>query len=268
MIEDGYNFYSFVNNNPVFKGDFLGNISYKEGVNCTFTMTVEYELIHNSKSNSKDAKYAIKLIMKTWNQENNANKIKFFPKNTADRNCCPCYYEGILPQLRFEKKQSNREADIRFKFIEEDTSSGRPMKGFENETLIYKEGLSGVITYNRKQLYDQDSRDSAEEKTAAHEFGHALGLLHPGSGLVSYKLNVLYGSSAIHRNIKNHKNISHPAPYVYIGLDKYGRYVNGETDLMGTGLTLREFYFDSWLKELNKKYPKCYFEAKRIYSLT
>ena len=70
---------------------------------------------------------------------------------------------------------------------------------------------------------------------ASHEFGHALGLSHPGDG------------------------ISGAHPYTHVGQDQYGNNVDGTADLMGAGNDLRPFYFNKWKEKINDRHP-CKYE--------
>ena len=58
---------------------------------------------------------------------------------------------------------------------------------------------------------------------ALHEFGHSLGLEHPGI------------------NVGNQND-----SYTYQGIDQYFNEVDGTVDLMGTGNGVRPFYFQEW----------------------
>ncbi len=70
-----------------------------------------------------------------------------------------------------------------------------------------------------------------------HEFGHFLGLDHPGKG----KVGMLWWKGN---------------EYTYVGEDKHGNAVNGPEDLMGAGSEMRPFYFEKWADWLNKdEYP-------------
>ncbi|MFN4943990.1 MAG: hypothetical protein ACK40T_04610, partial [Akkermansiaceae bacterium] len=73
---------------------------------------------------------------------------------------------------------------------------------------------------------------------AVHEFGHALGLQHPGNNIDG----VL-------------------DEYGYVGKDENGNDVDGSVDLMGSGSGLRPFYFNKWKEKINKEYP-CDYQLK------
>ena len=67
-----------------------------------------------------------------------------------------------------------------------------------------------------------------------HEFGHFIGLDHPGHGLDEDALSP--GTSE----------------YGHSGTDREGREVHGPTDLMGGGMGLRPFYFNEWAQAVDR----------------
>lgn len=69
-----------------------------------------------------------------------------------------------------------------------------------------------------------------------HEFGHYLGLMHPG-----------YLKSGVTQSQE----------YTYSGNDRNRRPVDGRVDLMGESMGLRPFYFNGWKDNLNSSYPGC-----------
>ena len=89
----------------------------------------------------------------------------------------------------------------------------------------------------------------------AHEFGHFLGLKHPG--------HMVYDTNWIH--LPNHGDT-----YTYVGQDYHGRPVEGTYDLMGHGqpkdpnqpfsFSMQPFYYNRWLAALNKSegIPGCH----------
>ena len=66
-----------------------------------------------------------------------------------------------------------------------------------------------------------------------HEFGHFIGLDHPGHGLSESERSP--GASE----------------YGHSGTDTEGRAVHGPTDLMGGGMGLRPFYFGEWAEAVD-----------------
>ncbi len=67
-----------------------------------------------------------------------------------------------------------------------------------------------------------------------HEFGHFIGLDHPGHGLSASERSP--GATA----------------YSHSGTDEHGHAVHGPTDLMGGGMGLRDFYFQEWADALER----------------
>jgi len=80
---------------------------------------------------------------------------------------------------------------------------------------------------------DVNMRSDVSQIPAVHEFGHSLGLQHPG------------------------RNVPGASEYGHVGLDEHGRPVAGNVDLMGEGMGLRPFYFNRWIAELNRRYSGC-----------
>jgi YD repeat-containing protein len=77
--------------------------------------------------------------------------------------------------------------------------------------------------------------------TVVHEFGHAIGLEHPGWNLGLYEPNS-------------------PGEYRHAPADWLGRPI-GPGDLMGLGIALRPFYFAAWKDRLNSSWPDCGFDT-------
>ncbi|MFB3892958.1 MAG: hypothetical protein ACE15C_13145, partial [Phycisphaerae bacterium] len=104
-------------------------------------------------------------------------------------------------------------------------------------TLV--QGLGGIneggATYYEKE-------PGVFQQPVVHEFGHVIGIGHPGAGIL--------GADA----------------YKHKGKDFWGRDVDGMVDLMGVGMGLRPFYFDKWKDHLNSKYSNwfcgCDYETK------
>lgn len=71
-----------------------------------------------------------------------------------------------------------------------------------------------------------------------HEFGHFIGLQHPGKGLEGgwFSPSRLSPGADV---------------YSHTGTDIQGRTVHGPTDLMGGGMGLRPFYYDAWAQALS-----------------
>ncbi len=80
----------------------------------------------------------------------------------------------------------------------------------------------------------QSSAPGVTQITTVHEFGHSIGLHHPGKGLSKSKLSP--GATQ----------------YSHTGTDAKGRTVDGPNDLMGGGMGLQPFYFDAWAAQLDE----------------
>ncbi len=72
-----------------------------------------------------------------------------------------------------------------------------------------------------------------------HEFGHFIGLDHPGAGLGGG----LFSDSKLSPGASE---------YGHTGTDAKGRTVDGPNDLMGGGMGMQPFYFDAWAQQLNE----------------
>ncbi len=98
-----------------------------------------------------------------------------------------------------------------------------------------KANSNGIFIRSRANRWygwlDEDDVQG-DGRVAAHEFGHSIGLSHPGSWV--------WGDE-----------------YGHSGTDFWGRPVNGRVDLMGAGTGLRPFYFDHWVNELNFNRASC-----------
>jgi hypothetical protein len=84
-------------------------------------------------------------------------------------------------------------------------------------------------------------------RMSAHEFGHYLGLMHPG-----YKMTTKSDEYYYPGNVPDD------------ALDYLDRPVHGAKDLMGHGNGFREFYFDKWKDKLNDELqPHCNWKARK-----
>jgi len=72
-----------------------------------------------------------------------------------------------------------------------------------------------------------------------HEFGHFIGLDHPGEGLEGG----WFSDSRLSPGANE---------YGHTGTDQHGRTVDGPNDLMGSGMGMQPFYFDAWAQQLNE----------------
>jgi len=103
--------------------------------------------------------------------------------------------------------------------------AGRPMKSSAE--------LGGTSMYldeaDNTSVVKKSSGPGVTQTPSAHEFGHHIGLEHPGAGVPGAN------------------------EYGHVGKDKYGNTVDGSIDLMGGGDGLRAFYFDRWIRALRKQ---------------
>lgn len=72
-----------------------------------------------------------------------------------------------------------------------------------------------------------------------HEFGHFIGLDHPGEDLEGS----VFSPSRLSPGANE---------YTHTGTDAHGRTVDGPSDLMGTGMGMRPFYYDAWAQKLSE----------------
>jgi hypothetical protein len=87
---------------------------------------------------------------------------------------------------------------------------------------------------DNRAVRKRSSAPGVTQIPAVHEFGHFIGLHHPGHGLDAAARNPSGGSE-----------------YAHSGTDEYGHDVNGPTDLLGGGMGMRAFYFDEWARALD-----------------
>jgi Domain of unknown function (DUF4157) len=140
---------------------------------------------------------------------------------------CPCFPAGFRPRVEITTERgfiSSRSGDWNTKVTA--NASG--------------EFIRSAAAEGSRELGDLDEADVKPEGTQTgivHEFGHFLGLQHPGHDIPGVTPN------------------SH-AEYAYTGPDSANRQVAG-TDLLGDGMGLRPFYFDRWAAHLNSNHSKC-----------
>ena len=246
-------FFIYCKNSPIYLIDFLGNVSFVfDKKNCNLQLNVKVRLTFideetvswNSQSQQDyrtNLKIAIEGIF-------NSNKYKLLSKNT----CCPCYI-GIKMSVNINYVESwYNLPDWHTKVYAGD--------GGMDEKRLASSGVGFYLLFPTKgKLYANSYKKNVSKLSrqkdgsikvirngqipAAHEFGHALGLNHPGKGIA---------------DDKNNSNVT-PGTTVYnhVGEDIMNRKVDGRVDLMGEGNGLRPFYFDLWKNYINKQNKYC-----------
>jgi hypothetical protein len=149
---------------------------------------------------------------------------------------CPCVTQGFKPKVQIDL-----------------VKDGEWSTSEDWEVDVEANSAGDFITSNSSRSYgNMDEADLTPEPKggapagvtqvpAVHEFGHFIGLDHPGAGLEGG----IFSSSKLSPGADK---------YTHTGTDVKGRAVNGPTDLMGTGMGLQPFYFDNWRNELTRKY--------------
>ncbi len=92
---------------------------------------------------------------------------------------------------------------------------------------------------SNKPVRLKSSAPGVKQNQAVHEFGHHIGLDHPGKGLGGG----LFSSSKLSPGATE---------YSHTGTDAKGRTVDGPNDLMGGGMGMQPFYFDTWSEKLDE----------------
>jgi hypothetical protein len=155
---------------------------------------------------------------------------------------CPCFPQGFSPRVEIDlvpegeyNVSEDWEADVVANtagtFVQSETNTSYGDLDEADNTAVTKEGAGTGVT----------------QIPAVHEFGHFLGLDHPGKGLNE-------GMSIGGITITTRELSPGADEYSHVGNDNQGRSVDGTTDLMGAGMGLRSFYFDSWLNHIKSKY--------------
>ncbi len=260
--ETGKAVYLAFGNNPANNWDVLGMIEDKqfhfEESSCTLTLNVKIKIKYNDEkkynavwSESSRAKFWADLkgnieslfnssqykLIPTQTQQSPSSSI--FAQNQSFCKKCPCP-KGV--ELRLELHQvASGENDWSLKAYAGTSRQGdkfRPASsgvGFPTSGVLYSD--SNLPTGNKQQV------------PSAHEFGHALGLNHPGRGLWFEKGKIyIFGNT--------------PEAYSHAGIDVNGNTVNGAVDLMGQGMGLRPFYFALWQENMNGRYQNCTYDMK------
>ncbi|MEX2500638.1 MAG: DUF4157 domain-containing protein [Wenzhouxiangellaceae bacterium] len=112
-----------------------------------------------------------------------------------------------------------------------------PGKGYRQSSsnTMYGELHEG----SNESFTKKNSAPGVTQIPTAHEFGHYIGLDHPGKGLEGGWFSDSQLSSGADE-------------YSHTGKDQHGRAVDGPNDLMGGGMGLQPFYFDAWSEKLDE----------------
>ena len=221
----------FNGNAPIAKCDSLGLATGRlDHKNCTYTLTFRVVIIVRAENLAKDKEKYDRLspiYKKRVEAVFNGNNFKIKPtiKSKKLSECCP---EGVKPLLNIEPVFTVSRGD-KYDFILD--VSNTP-KGDQRAGTDVRENII-------PRMFVWDSDFSSNRPTFAHEFGHALGLNHPGHGIVDPTTNKPIVPNS-------------PEEYAYTGKDIHNRDV-AKDDLMGVGSNLREFYFEQWERELSNE---------------
>ncbi|MDO5465119.1 MAG: RHS repeat-associated core domain-containing protein [Akkermansia sp.] len=255
------NLYQFTRNNATFIIDELGlKEFYFNEQSCALTLKLKLEIDFvksvrfgydqigfntyygsdwDKASMDKAEKYILDSINSVWH-----NKYKL----TTNNKCCPCEKTGINILLEFVKGEYFF-PDVKFIVVREnpkyDSINGRPPRE-------YSKGRKIVI------------RSNSSSRTINHEFGHNLGLTHPGVGLPKEKRHLPDEAKAQFNKDSDFEStgINDLSSYIHTGTDKYGREVSYQ-DLMGLYGGMREFYFEKWQNHMTELCKNCAYSVKK-----
>jgi hypothetical protein len=159
---------------------------------------------------------------------------------TTDIKQCPCATQGFKPQVQIDLVPDDKWSVSEDWEIDVAANSAGTFSQSESNT-----SYGNLSESSNKAWTKKSSAPGVTQVPTVHEFGHSIGLDHPGAGM-----------SASERS-------PGASEYGHVGKDKQGRDVDGGHDLMGGGMGLRGFYFDAWRDALGKKYGKgCGWDTK------
>lgn len=172
----------------------------------------------------------------------NVNTFRIKPlTESVGTDACPCNSTGFSPQLNIDlvpDGESSVSEDLEIDVAA--NSSGAFITSSQN-TLI---GYGDSDEADNTPVTKSGSAPGVTQIPSVHEFGHFLGLHHPGEGLEG---TWPFSSSRLSPGANE---------YTHTGTDEHGRTVDGPNDLMGVGMGLRPFYFNGWLQHISGRYNR------------
>lgn len=197
-------------------------------INMTYTLGITWS--GNWTADRKES-YMRSLRNSIQNQWSN-HRFHIYP----EKSCCPCYNEGWNASIDVKVVEGSGDNNV--------TAVANPQNPNGTWPFVGSWVRPGPPGSGSAQLDEADpfQRPDIPQVPAAHEFGHMLGIQHPGHNIT--------GSDGMPISPNDGPEYTHQ------GLDEQGNPV-GPTDLMGQGNNMRPFYFQNWADELDRRYPEC-----------